>query len=227
MKTILLLHGALGTKEELLPLERALSIDFTVHSINFHGHGGEPIQNEFSIEYFARQVLDWLEEKQIDSINIVGHSMGGYVGLYLAHNYPEKIESVVTLGTKLYWDVSVAEKEILQLDPATIEAQSPAFAEVLKKRHAPADWRTVLIHIAAMLRHIGHFNPVRLEDFSKIQPPVLLMVGDKDKMVSLVETTTVFKELPNSQLAVLPNTPHDITETDVVLVTCMIKRFLS
>jgi pimeloyl-ACP methyl ester carboxylesterase len=227
METILLLHGALGSKEELLPLERTLSVDFTVHSINFHGHGGEPSENNFSIEYFARQVLDWMADKKIGSIIIIGYSLGGFVGLYLAHNYPEKIKKLITIGTKLNWDSSIAEKEIARLNPDAIQEKLPAFADALKARHSPEKWKDVLNRFADMLRHIGQFNPIRLGDYSKIQTPVLLMVGDRDKLVTFVETTTVYKELPNGQLAVLPNTPHSITALNVTLATCIIKTFIN
>ena len=83
-----------------------------VHSINFFGHGGEPATAEFSIEYFAGQVLNWLETKPFEKIYLIGYSLGGYVALYLAINYPDKIAGVITIATKLYWDRSVAKGKL-------------------------------------------------------------------------------------------------------------------
>ena len=96
MKTILLLHGATGSREDLLPLLDALSIDFVVYSINLYGHFGEVVAEDFSIEIFARQVLDWIDEHSFDKIIVAGYSLGGYVGLYLSLFYPEKIEKAIT-----------------------------------------------------------------------------------------------------------------------------------
>lgn len=226
MQTILLLHGALGSKDELEPLERTLAENFIVHSLNFYGHGGEPTEQDFSIEDFSRQVLDWLKEKALETVTIIGYSLGGYVGLYLARNYPQKINKLVTLGTKLYWDASVAEKEIAKLDPATITARFPAFADSLQKLHGPSNWTIVLRKTAAMLKHIGQFNTLQLEDYRQITTPILLLLGDRDKLVSFVETTTVYKELTNGVFAVLPNTRHAIAELNVTLVACVLKTFL-
>jgi esterase/lipase len=41
-KTLLLLHGALGSEKELIPLKKLLTETFDVRSFNFSGHGGEP-----------------------------------------------------------------------------------------------------------------------------------------------------------------------------------------
>ena len=39
MQHILLLHGAIGSKDQLLPAGEKLADSFIVHSLNFSGHG--------------------------------------------------------------------------------------------------------------------------------------------------------------------------------------------
>ncbi|RPI14116.1 MAG: alpha/beta hydrolase, partial [Ignavibacteriae bacterium] len=74
MNDLLLLHGALGTKFQFNELKNVLNDHFKVHSINFSGHGGEPIPGEpFSMELFACDVLKWMDANRIDKINIFGH----------------------------------------------------------------------------------------------------------------------------------------------------------
>jgi esterase/lipase len=54
MNSILLLHGALGSAEQLVPLKTALEQSGrNVFSLNFSGHGGAPFMNEFGIAQFA------------------------------------------------------------------------------------------------------------------------------------------------------------------------------
>ena len=45
--------------------------------------------------------------------------------------------------------------------------------------------------------------------------PCLLMLGDRDKMVSLAETVEVYNLLASSQFAILPKTSHPIEQVDV------------
>lgn len=122
MENLLLLHGAIGSKQQLLPLENTLAPYYHIHSFNFYGHGGEAFPTEsFSIPLFAEQVVCYVQSMELKQINIFGYSMGGYVALYIAKYYPELVIKIITLGTKFYWDSSTAEKEIKQLQPTIIE----------------------------------------------------------------------------------------------------------
>ena len=226
MKTILLLHGAAGSQEDLFALRNALTPYFSVFTLNFHGHGGTEINDDFSVELFARQVLEWMEEQKLEAVSIVGYSLGGYVAVYMALMFPQKLEKVVAIATKFYWDNSVANKMAHRLNPDVMLQRFPEYPPMLQQKHSD-QWRNVLTKTAAMMLHIGEFNPLRLEDFSKINVPVLLVLGDRDKIVSFVETTTVYKELPNAQMAVLANTGHDLTDASIPRLAIIIQTFMA
>ena len=49
----------------------------------------------------------------ITRADIFGYSMGGYVALHAARRHPERIGSIMTLGTKFAWDTPTAEKEFV------------------------------------------------------------------------------------------------------------------
>ena len=67
MQDILLLHGAIGAADQLIPLEKELADSFSTHHLNFSGHGGSPFTDEqFSIKLFAAEVISFLNEKKID-----------------------------------------------------------------------------------------------------------------------------------------------------------------
>lgn len=226
MKPLLLLHGALGSQEQLKPLQQALAADYDVHTLSFKGHGGSEIPNEFSIATFAGEVIAWMEQKQFASISIMGYSMGGFVALYLAKHYPQHIQRIATLGTKLYWDEATATREVAMLNAGTIQQKLPQFAAELEQRHAPADWKLLLQRTADLLTSLGQDNPLPLQDYQHLTCPVLLMLGDRDKMVSLHETLDVLNELKHGQLAVLPNTPHPIERVNLPVITCILQQFL-
>ena len=126
---ILLLHGALGSSEQLIPLQKNLSSERTVFRMDFDGHGNFKSENNFSIPLFAQNVIDFLKEKDISKIEIFGYSMGGYVALHFASKFPNFIEKIITLGTKFDWTPEFAEKEIKMLNPSQIQEKVPAFAD--------------------------------------------------------------------------------------------------
>ncbi len=164
MKHILLLHGALGSLEQFDFLQTQLSANFIVHTINFSGHGGLPIPDEgFSIELFAKDVLNYLDEKKISSINIFGYSMGGYVALHLALHHPQRIKSVFTLATKFDWSAESTSREVKMLNTEMMEKKIPSFVGILQERHSPIDWKIIVEQTASMMEALS--NPLSESDF--------------------------------------------------------------
>lgn len=227
MTPLLLLHGAIGSASQLEPLARQLQTEFDVHAINFFGHGGANGNDRtFSIDAFARQAASYIQAANLTGINIFGYSMGGYVAMYMARHLGTNINKIITLGTKFYWDEEVAAKECKMLQPAVIEQKLPAFAQVLSERHGATEWKNLLNKTAEMLHQMGKVNPLQSNDYQQVQAPSLIMIGDRDKMVTRDETIHTFQSLPNAQLAILPGTPHPIEQADSSLVAFMVRRFL-
>ncbi len=227
MKHILLLHGAIGSKQQMEPLADKLKEQFIVHLLNLPGHGGEPFPaNGFSMETLADTVLQYLDANRINTISFFGYSMGGYIAMLFAKKYPQRVEKIITLATKFHWDETIAAQEIKMLQPQAIEEKLPVFAAELEKRHAPLDWKEQLLQTQHLLTGLGKQNVLAIPGYAVISIPSLLMVGDRDKMVTLAETIAVYNALPNASLAVLPQTSHPIEKVDTILLKFYIERFL-
>lgn len=195
--------------------------------LNFSGHGGEVFRDEnFSIRLFASEVLAFLHENKINWVNIFGYSMGGYVAFYLAKHYPQLVRKIITLATKFYWDEAVAAKEVKMLDPETISQKIPVFADQLRERHLPNDWKLVLEKTITLLLGLGKQNTLQLEDYKTIGAPSLLLLGDKDKMITIVETISVQQVLPHGEFRSLPGIPHPIEQVDPGLLATLIREFI-
>ena len=227
MQHLILLHGAIGSSGQLKALEQILSSKFEVHNLDLPGHGGSALPEEYSIQFFAGHVKKYCQEKQLENISIFGYSMGGYVAMYLAKTNPELVQRIVTLATKFHWDETTAAKEIKMLQPDIIRQKLPDFARTLEERHAPLNWEVVMSKTAAMLTSLGKDNALKIEDYASIKQPCLVMLGDRDKMVSFEETVAVYKALPNAALSILPSTPHPVEFVDNEMLTYILQRFLS
>ncbi|MGE0636136.1 MAG: alpha/beta fold hydrolase [Bacteroidia bacterium] len=227
MQKLLLLHGAIGSSKQFNTLVSLLNSQFEIHTLDFSGHGGNPIPAEpFSIELFANDVLDWMQENKIQTIDIFGYSMGGYVALYLAIYHPEKVGKVFTLATKFNWNNEGAAKEAAMLNPDKIAEKVPAFAKALEQKHGE-NWKAVLTKTAEMMIDLGNSPTLPLNTLSEIQQPVLVSVGDKDNMVTLEETIAAYRQLKNGQLLVLPQTQHPFEKVDAKRIAGKINRYFS
>ena len=226
MNHLLLLHGALGSTTDFEKLKPLFEKSHIVHSINFPGHGGNEMPLNFSIPFFADYVEEYCKIHSLSGIHVFGYSMGGYVALYLSNKRPALFKKIITLGTVLYWDETIAAKEISKLQPAIIEEKVPQFAASLKAQHHPNDWKEVLSKTAGMLQELGKNNLLTDKLLEELQTPILLMLGDSDKMVSRAKTIEVFDLVPSSKLAILPKTPHPLQACDAELVVLLINKFL-
>lgn len=225
MKNIILLHGAIGAKDQLEPLASELKQQgYNVYTLSFSGHGQTPFVSNFGIEQFALELEQFIKENKLDSPTVFGYSMGGYVALYLAHRNPTILGNIITLGTKFEWSPEIAQKEVKMLDSKTIIEKVPKFAEALQKRHGQ-DWESLLQKTAEMMLSLGNKNALSLTDFTMIENKVLIGLADKDTMVSLEETTAVYKQLKNGAMYMLPNTKHPIETVDVGLLSEIIRKF--
>ena len=227
MQPLILLHGAIGSSAQLGKLSRELSRSFRVYVPDLAGHGSREMPIEpFSIRLFADDILRFMEREQIAQAPVFGYSMGGYVGIYLARHYPEKISKVITLATKYQWSEEIAAKEIKMLDPDKIEQKLPAFAEVLRERHLPNDWKEVLYKTAEMMTGLGRDNALKEHDYATVACRVLLLLGDRDKMVSLEETIAVYRALPDGQMGMLPHTPHPLEQVNTAMLAFHIEQLI-
>lgn len=227
MSSILLLHGALGAKEQFKVLLEMLTGSFDVHSISFSGHGnGNLYGDEFTIELFAKEITDYITLNNLAGINIFGYSMGGYAALYAASKQPGLFGKIFTLATKFEWSPEIAAREVKMLDAEKIKAKVPKFAEELALRHGEDNWESVLAKTAEMMTSLGSSNPLTEKILSGIENEVQLGIGDSDKMVTLEETISAYRALPKAKLLVLPGTPHPLEQADPNRLMYEIERFI-
>ena len=225
---LLLLHGALYTQKEFEPLIPHLDGHGPVRTLDFSGHGQAPVPDEpFSIRLFAEDVLRLMDATGSENADIFGFSMGGYVGLYLARHFPDRIGRVMTLGTKLDWNPETSAREVKMLDPEKISEKVPKFAEVLKKRHGADRWEQVLGKTAEMMLNLGNEPELPYDAFSDIGCRVRVCVGDRDHMVGMDETARAYHLLPNAELCVLPGTGHPLEKIPPAALAADITEFLA
>ena len=76
--------------------------------------------------------------------------MGGYVALHLALHHPERVQRIVTLGTKFRWDPVTAEREAARLDPA-----NELTSRMSRRRLSIEQWRDAVLFASGELDVAG------------------------------------------------------------------------
>lgn len=226
MKSIILLHGAIGAADQLEPLAKELSAKgYQTHSLNLSGHGQTLFQNQFGIKQFAEELKSFIEKNNLVQPDVFGYSMGGYVALYLALQNHNLLGNIITLGTKFAWSPEIAEREIKMLDAKTISEKVPKFAETLQKRHG-SDWQLLLQRTADMMMDLGNNNLLDPKTLSQIKNKVLIGLADGDTMVSSEETDNAASKIVGASRYTLQNTKHPIESVNLSHLGALIRGFL-
>ncbi|RKT01237.1 alpha/beta fold hydrolase [Chryseobacterium defluvii] len=225
MKNLLLLHGALGHSDIFTLYTEELSRYFKIHTPLFSGHGHIDLSDDgITIEKYTQELGEYCEKENLTNTYIFGHSMGGYVALCYALQNPERINSIMTLGTKFNWTEEQAIKESKMLHPNVIVEKIPKYAEQLEAQHG-SKWEQLLPAIANMMISLGKNPALNQRNLAEINIPVQIMIGDRDNMVSLEESIEVYRSLPNAKLAVLPDTKHPMDKVRPTLLMNLMKDF--
>lgn len=95
-KTIVLLHGFLESMEIWDDFTEVLSQEYQVVRLDLPGHGKTAVIDRIhSMELMAEVVKTLLDQHHISVCLLVGHSMGGYVALEFARQYPDYVKGIV------------------------------------------------------------------------------------------------------------------------------------
>jgi pimeloyl-ACP methyl ester carboxylesterase len=100
---VLLIHGFMGTRGSMFVLERRLvDDDFFVFSFNLGAINTRDIRA--SAFLIHRKIESILSQTDVDRIDILGHSMGGLIGLYYIKKLggASRVRKMIMLGTPLH-----------------------------------------------------------------------------------------------------------------------------
>lgn len=92
---LLLIHGLFGSYENLGMIARLLAEQFRVINVDLRNHGRSGHSNEMSYALMAQDLIETMDELQIPSAAVLGHSMGGKAAMQLALSQPERVSKLV------------------------------------------------------------------------------------------------------------------------------------
>jgi pimeloyl-ACP methyl ester carboxylesterase len=180
----------------------------------------------FGFDSFTDDILQYLDEHHIETINLFGYSMGGYAALLFASKYPNRVEKIFTLNVKFRWDLESTVKETNFLNPDKMLEKVPGFANNLILQHGMNLWKNMLHQTSQMMLDMSETNLLTDEKIKLITHPSLLAVGELDTTSSLEETIAMKNKLKDASLLVIPATPHAFEKISIERLVFEINSFL-
>ena len=98
-KDVLLLHGWGCSTRHFAQIAQDLAKDYRVTVIDFpaHGQSGRPPE-PWGVPEFAACTKEIMEQLGSAPCDVIAHSFGGRVALYIAANWPELVNRLVITG---------------------------------------------------------------------------------------------------------------------------------
>lgn len=164
---------------------------YRVIALDTRGHGESPRgEAPFTLEQFAQDLKEFLDEQGIPKCNLLGFSDGGNIALLFALRHPEYIEKLILNGANV--------------DPSGIRRTTQLPIElgwVSLKMMARFDPK---VRSKLELLDLMVSQPrISLLELRRLRVPTLVVAGDKD-MIKEAHTRAISASIPTSRLAFLP-----------------------
>jgi pimeloyl-ACP methyl ester carboxylesterase len=239
---LLILHGFLGSGDNWISLGRQFAKRFEVHLIDLRNHGRSFHDDEMDFDVMCDDVVFYCKKKQLTNINIIGHSMGGKVAMYLAVSHPNLIKKLIVadISPKAY---KRRHDFILQaLNEVDFEKQKTrkAIDEVLSRYIEQENIRLFLlknVYRASKEKLAFRFNlSIFLENYGRILetlPPlsqfegdVLFLRGEKSDYILDTDFPLIKAHFPNAQIRNISNAGHWLHAENPVMFQSICFSFL-
>ncbi len=208
---LLLLHGNGGSIANFTFQIPELSKHYRVIAVDSRAQGrSTDSDQEITYALMAGDMSKLIRKLHLGSVNVLGWSDGGNVGLELAYAHPEQVKKLITFGAN-YTHVNYEAPD----DSIVMSPDDPMVKRALAIRSmqgmdaeslSPDPGRLPLIRkkLNDLMNKHPNFTPAQL---SQIKIPVLVAAGDHD-LISLDHTVSLFKSLPHAELLIVPAATH-------------------
>lgn len=217
---MILIHGKGYSKENMDRLFYHYRSAFHVISYDVRGHGESDKPSSFTLEDDVRDLVSLIEVMRLVKPVVIGFSMGSYIALKTAEEYPDLFSKVILIGTKCGGTASST--QILQ-EKAASEGMSKEqiTQQIMHKVFAP---ETTMDDIASFDKEIQ--SPVKLTKVQQdaitkslqnfdllsqadnVKIPVLVLTGEYDGINPPAQGKKVAEALPDAQFKVIPGAGH-------------------
>jgi pimeloyl-ACP methyl ester carboxylesterase len=227
---LVMLHGNGGSIQSFASQIPALSKHYRVIAVDSRAQGRTTDSDkEITYAIMASDVAALIGKLNLRSVNVVGWSDGGNVGLELALAHPQYVKKLITVGANFSHEnfmADTARTAVMGADDPLIVRTREA---VMNYFQAPAKLSPNperLPEIRKKLHNlVAGYPNISKEQLAGIPCPTLVVVGDHD-LIREEHTLALFRSIPHSELCVIPGSTHLVLWEQPELLNDTIIRFL-
>jgi pimeloyl-ACP methyl ester carboxylesterase len=222
-KPVILIPGLMSDARVWKSLSMELSNHYQLHLVNIAGFADTPASIKPSLLAVKQQLLSYIEKNRLTKPAIIGHSLGGFMAMWLASNSPDAVGAVISIDGLPYigpvftqTNDSTVESLAVQAIQVNTMYQSMTQQQLsMQSRYGLSRQTTSVEAQNTVMAMIDHSDPATVgeaiftllstdlrQDISKITVPLLLLGASGGFADSAQQQAAA--ELYQQQLAALP-----------------------
>jgi pimeloyl-ACP methyl ester carboxylesterase len=249
-QSMLLLHGFMGHAH----VWDAFALEFRNHyhviSLDQRGHGESDWSEKlaYKMDDHFSDICRFVETLALDSIILIGHSMGGRNALFYATCFPEKTERLVVVDSRL-WDSEGSSNALMQMlmhFPLQADTLEPVIESI--RELYPLLSSDFACHIArygyrqteggkfvprydtrmSLQCQCMHYSNENLWSFvSSLSCPTLIVRGEKSPFLSKEDAKRIVDHLPRGILREISHSTHMPVQENLEEFKTVVWNFLN
>ncbi len=244
-QTIVFAHGLLWDHEMFMPQIEYFKKHYRCIAFDFRGQGKSKVtRTGYDMDNLTLDTLALLDELVEGPVHFVGLSMGGFIGMRIAINHPERLSSLMLLETTAdpepeenkprYLKLCFIAKWIsisLIVDKTMAIMFSQSFLNDPSKTEIKKEYQERLKNLKRWTFTRSVFGVIHREgvyqDLNKINTPTLIMVGDEDVATVPAKSERMHQAIAGSQLKVIAQAGHTSSIEQPQMVIEAMQGFLA
>jgi pimeloyl-ACP methyl ester carboxylesterase len=212
---LLFLHAG-GGAGAWLPFHGRLARHFDVVAPSHPGFGGsDDLPEVEGVDDLVYHYLDVLDRLELERVNVVGGSLGGWIGAELAVHSPERIDRLALLGAAGLRIPGHMATDLFLMTPdqvATTLYKHPEAAAGAFPEEPDVDFILAMYRDMAGLARYGWApylsNPKLERRLHRITAPTLVLWADDDRVIPIEHGRRYAERIPDATLRVIEDCGH-------------------
>lgn len=207
---LLMIHGNGQSLGAFLNQVDELSKYYKVILVDSRGRGNSSYDYDSELTYAlqVKDMIEFLDSLQLDKVHVLGWSDGGIIGLMMAKYYPDRVNNLIAMAANIFPDgVKEAQTEKIISYKQSLESK---------------DGSSIGLDLLNMLLK---YPQLTFSDLQNIKSKSLIVAGDHD-VIKNEHTIKIFENIPNAQLAILPNETHYLPSENPELFNNIVLKFM-
>lgn len=221
---IILIHGFPFNKSMWNKQVEMLLETYRVIAYDVRGHGNSTSGTDnFSIELFVDDLFDLMDTLKIETAMLCGLSMGGYIALSAMKKIPKRFNALILCDTNCAADTpETREKRMKSIESIQEKGLEQYANESIKNLFAPESFVTNKEKIKVVKEMIMETSAQTLSrtlfalakrketctNLYKINIPVLILVGNEDKITPPDAARLMQKSIKGSIMKIIEHAGH-------------------